>query len=148
MISSLALLLVAGATAFAADVDFKKINCVVSGKPVDAAKSVDYKDGKVYLCCGGCPGKFAKDTKKFSAKANHQLVATKQYEQKGCPISGGEVKSETLVKLAGTELGFCCNKCKGKFESAKDDAARMELVFSDKAFKKGFKKVEKSASKE
>jgi len=140
-ISVLAILLVAGATVVAAEVDFKKINCVIADKPVDTTKSVDYKDGKVYFCCGGCPSKFAKDTKKFSAKANHQLVATKQYEQTGCPISGGKVNPDTMVKLAGTELAFCCDKCKGKFEDAKDDAARMELVFSDMAFEKGFKKV-------
>jgi hypothetical protein len=146
-ISGLAILLVAGATVVAADVDFKKVKCVVADKPADQSKTADYKDGKVYFCCGGCAGKFAKDTKKFSAKANHQLVATKQYEQKGCPMSGGKVNKETLVKLGETELGFCCNNCKGKFESAKDDAEKLKLVFNDKAFEKGFQKVKKEESK-
>ena len=141
-ISGLAILLVAGATVIAADVDFKEVKCVVADKPADQSKTADYRDGKVYFCCGGCAGKFAADSKKFSAKANHQLVATKQYEQKGCPMSGGKVNSETMVKLAGTELGFCCNNCKGKFEAAKDDQEKLDLVFNDKAFEKAFKKVE------
>ena len=106
-ICGLAVLLVAGATVVAADVDFKKIKCVIADKPADEAKTADYKDGKVYFCCGGCAGKFAKDSKKFAAKANHQLVATKQYEQKGCPMSGKEVNKETLVKFGQTEVGLC-----------------------------------------
>ena len=141
-ISGLAILLVAGATVIAADVDFKEVKCVIADKPADQSKTADYRDGKVYFCCGGCAGKFAKDSKKFAAKANHQLVSTKQYEQKGCPMSGGPVNPETMVKLAGTELGFCCNNCKGKFEAAKDDQEKLDLVFSGKAFEKAFKKVE------
>ncbi len=142
-ITGLAVLLVAGATLVAADVDFKTVKCVVADKPVNEAKTADYKDGKVYFCCGGCAGKFAADTKKFAAKANHQLVATKQYEQKGCPMSGNKVNPETLVKLDGTELGFCCNGCKGKFEGQEDDAAKLALVFNDKAFEKAFQKTKK-----
>jgi YHS domain-containing protein len=142
-IGALAVLLVAGATVVAADVDLKKVKCVISDKPASESKTADYKDGKVYFCCGGCAGKFAKDTKKFAAKANHQLVATKQYEQKGCPMSGGKLNPETMVKLAGTELGFCCNKCKGAFEGKADDKEKLELVFNDKAFEKAFQKVKK-----
>lgn len=92
------------------------------------------------LCCGGCAGKFAANTKKYAERANHQLVATNQYTQKGCPFSGGKVKAGNLVSIAGTEVGFCCDGCKNKVASAKDDAARMKLVFSEKAFGKGFEK--------
>ncbi len=146
-ICGLAVLLVAGATVVAADVDFKKIKCVIADKPADEAKTADYKDGKVYFCCGGCAGKFAKDSKKFAAKANHQLVATKQYEQKGCPMSGKEVNKETLVKFGETEVGFCCNSCKGAFEGKEDDKEKLDLVFNDKSFAKAFQKVKKDESK-
>ena len=137
-----ALFVFAGTATLTAEVKLDDVQCVVAKKPASADKSADYKDGKVYFCCGGCAGKFAKDQKKFAAKANHQLVATKQYEQKGCPISGGKLNPETAVKFAGTKVAFCCNNCKGKFESAKDDAAKMKIAFSDKAFAKAFKKVE------
>ena len=145
--TALAVLLVAGATVVAGDVDFKKIKCVIADKPVNEAKTADYKDGKVYFCCGRCAGKFAKDSKKFAAKANHQLVATKQYEQKGCPMSGKAINPETKVKLAGTEFGFCCNNCKGAFEGKADDKAKLDMVFSDKAFEKAFKKAKKEDAK-
>ena len=138
-----AVLVVASATTLTADVDLKDIKCVVAPKAANVSKSADYKEGKVYFCCDGCKGKFAKDSKKFATKANHQLVATKQYEQKACPFSGGDLNKETAIKLAGTKVAFCCNNCKGKAESVKDDAKRLELVYNDKAFKKGFAKVEK-----
>lgn len=50
--------------------------CPVSGKKAIEAQAVDYKGGKVYFCCPGCPPAFKKDTAKFAAKANHQLVGT------------------------------------------------------------------------
>lgn len=138
-----AVLVVATATTLTADVSVKDVQCVVAPKPADLSKSADYKGGKVYFCCGGCAGKFAKDTKKFSTKANHQLVATKQYTQKSCPISGGDIDEAMTTLVGKTKVSFCCGKCKGKVEGAEDDAAKLKLVFSNKAFKKGFKKAGK-----
>ena len=146
-IASIAAVLVVAAATFAAEVDLKEVKCVIAPKAASASKSADYKDGKVYFCCGGCASKFASDTKKYAQKANHQLVATKQYVQKGCPFSGGKVNKDTAVKFAGTSIAFCCDGCKGKFEAAKDEAAKLKLVFNDKAFKTAFKKAEKKASK-
>ncbi|MEO1525153.1 MAG: hypothetical protein AAFX06_06935 [Planctomycetota bacterium] len=146
-IASVAAVLVVAAGTFAAEVDLKDVKCLVAPKGANASKSADYKDGKVYFCCGGCVSKFTKNTKKYAEKANHQLVATKQYEQKGCPFSGGEVNKDTAVKFNGTSVAFCCDGCKSKFVAAKDDAAKLKLVFNDKAFKAAFKKVEKETSK-
>lgn len=143
-----AVVLVAGATALAADVKLDGVKCVVATRDADATKSADYKDGKVYFCCGGCAGKFTKSPKKFAVKANQQLVATKQYVQKGCPFSGGEVDAKTTIEIAGTKVAFCCPGCKSKVEGAADDAAKLKLVFSEKAFAKGFKKAEKKDAKE
>lgn len=138
--SCFAVLLVAAATVVAADVDLEGVKCVVADKAANPEKSADYKGGKVYFCCGNCAGKFAEDSSKFAVKANHQLVATKQFEQKACPFSGGDLNPETAVKLAGVSVAFCCNNCKGKVESAEKDAEKLEMVFSDKAFEKGFAK--------
>ena len=147
LVSSLAVLMIAGATVIAGEVDLEGVKCVVADKDATAGKSADYKDGKVYFCCGGCAGKFAKDEAKYAVKANHQLVATKQYKQTACPFSGRDLDPDVFVKLAGTKVGFCCDGCKGKVESAKDDAAKLKLVFADKTFAKGFKKVKKEASR-
>ncbi len=138
--SCLAVLLVAGATVVAGDADLKGVKCVVADKPATEGKSADYRDGKVYFCCGGCAGKFAANQKKYAVKANHQLVATKQFEQKACPFSGGDLNPDTAVKLAGVSVAFCCNNCKGKVEGADDEAAKLKMVFASKAFEKGFKK--------
>ncbi len=138
--SFLAVLLVAGATVVAGDVDLEGVKCVVAPKNATAGKSADYKKGKVYFCCGGCAGKFAADSKKYAVKANHQLVATKQYEQKKCPFSGGDLNADTAVKVAGTKVAFCCNNCKGKVVAEKDEAKQLKMVFADKAFAKAFKK--------
>ncbi len=142
MTSVVAVLLVAGATVIAAEVELEGVKCVVADKAANPEKSAEYKDGKVYFCCGGCAGKFAKTPKKFALKANHQLVATKQYEQKACPLSGGKLNPETAIEIGGTKVCFCCNKCKGKVEGADSDEAKLKLVFSDKAFAKAFKKAE------
>ena len=107
--SVFAVALVAGATVFAADVKLEGVKCVVAPRDADASKSAEYKDGKVYFCCGGCAGKFAKAPKKFAVKANQQLVSTKQYVQKGCPMSGGKLNPKTAIKVAGTKVAFCCN---------------------------------------
>ena len=131
-------MIVAAATTLTADVDLKDIKCVVAPKPADVSKSADYKDGKVYFCCDGCAGKFAKGSESYAMKANHQLAATKQYVQKKCPFSGGDLDKTTAVKLAGTKVAFCCNNCKGKVEGTEGEEAKLALVYNDKAFDKAF----------
>jgi uncharacterized pyridoxamine 5'-phosphate oxidase family protein len=116
--------------------------------PKDAkeANAADWKEGKVYFCCGGCKGKFEKMTKeekeKMAAKSNSQLVATKQYEQKACPLSGGDLNPEATLEVAGAQVAFCCNNCKGKVEKMKGEE-QVETVFGEKAFKTAkYSKVE------
>ena len=123
-----------------------ELKCVVSGKPADKANAVAYKEGEVYFCCMNCPKAFAKDTAKFSTKANHQLVMTEQYEQAKCPLTGQKLNPEQKVEVAGVEVQFCCGNCKGKAEKAKGDE-QIALVFADKAFDKGFQKKEKKEDK-
>ena len=144
VVSLMAMLLVAGATVIAGEVDLEGVKCIVAGsRAAKADKVAEYKEGKVYFCCGNCLGKFKKDAKPFAAKANKQLVSTSQFEQKACPFSGGDLNAETAIKVAGTKVAFCCNNCKGKAEKAEGDK-QIELVFNDKAFKKGFAKKKKS----
>ncbi|TWT73933.1 hypothetical protein [Allorhodopirellula solitaria] len=145
---SFAVLLVASASVFAAGekasdkVELEGVKCAVADGEAKAEKSVDFKKGKVYFCCGGCAGKFAKEPKKFTTQANRQLVQTHQYVQKACPISGGKLNPETMIKVDGTKVGFCCKNCKAKVEGAEDKEAS-EIVFSEKAFAKAYKKAEK-----
>src|SRR5262249_28554091 len=91
-----------------------KAKCPVSGKDAKETSSVEYKGAKVYFCCDNCPKKFEQDTKKFAAKANHQLVATGQAKQVKCPLQGKELNADTKITVAGVDVCFCCQMCQGK----------------------------------
>lgn len=123
------------------NIDLAGVKCMMMpAKGVKASQAVDYKGGKVFFCCKGCAGKFAKDPSKFAEMANQQLYATGQYQQTGCPISGGDVDDEAVVSVNGVDVKMCCGNCVKKVESQADGAAQARLVFSDKAFQKGFEK--------
>jgi YHS domain-containing protein len=113
------------------------VKCPVSGKPVKADATAEYKGGKVYFCCPGCPGAFAKNTDKYAAKANCQLVQTGQAKQVACPLTGRPAKSSVTCTVAGVDVCLCCGGCKGKVAKATGDD-QLELVFG-KNFDKGFK---------
>jgi len=136
--ASVAALAMLVATLYAAD-KLEGVKCPVSGKAVKEDKTVDYKGGKVYFCCENCPKAFEKDSAKFAVKANEQLVQTGQYVQKACPLSGQKLNAEKTVKVDGVTVTFCCEKCQGAVDKAEGDK-KAEMVFSDKAFEKGFEK--------
>jgi YHS domain-containing protein len=123
------------------DPSLEGVKCVVNAKaPAKATNAVDYKGGKVYFCCQNCPKAFEKDTAKFAASANHQLVATGQAKQVKCPFSGGPAKEATAIDVNGVKVAFCCENCQGK---AKESSEQVELIFNDKAFEKGFEVTKK-----
>ncbi len=114
------------------------LKCIVAGKRAAKADvAADYRGGKVYMCCGNCAKSFAKDSSKFSTLANHQLVLTGQFEQTGCPISGGDVSEDQVVEVGGVKVAMCCGKCKAKVEAASDEE-KVALVFANEAFEKSF----------
>ena len=135
-----------------ADADEKKgeekkfaAKCPVSGADAKEGQSASYKEKKVYFCCEKCMAAFEKEPKKFEVKANHQLVQTKQFKQKKCPISGGDFVKEQSARVSNVNVRFCCEKCKGKVQEAEADA-KLEMIFAEAAFKKAFMAVkEKSA---
>jgi YHS domain-containing protein len=130
------------AVSFAADVDLSDVKCVMNPKAAAKVdKTVDYKGGKVYFCCDNCPKGFATKIKAgdkvVAAKGNKQLVETGQAKQAKCPFTGGPMKEKLTV--AGAEIQFCCNNCKGKAEKMEGDE-QVVAIFGDEAFKKaGFK---------
>lgn len=118
--------------------EFKATCPVAKTKAAKEDKSAEYRGAKVYFCCGGCPDAFKKDTAKYAVRANMQLVQTSQAKQEKCPLSGGDLNADTKIKVGDAEVAFCCNNCKGKVEKATGDD-QLALVYSDKAFDKGFK---------
>jgi hypothetical protein len=144
---SLAIATLLTATLYAAaKVDLEKAKCPVSGKECVEDSGTDYKGAKVYFCCNNCPKAFAKatgkDKDKYTAKANMQLVATGQAKEIKCPFTGKDLNPETKISVAGTDVCFCCNNCKGSASKLTGDE-QIERVFGDKAFDKGFEVVKK-----
>ncbi|MFT7634070.1 MAG: YHS domain-containing protein [Mariniblastus sp.] len=115
------------------------VKCMMMpSKDVVAKQAIDYKGGQVYFCCARCAKKFADAPDEFATQANQQLVATGQFVQIGCPISGGDTDDDQSSVVGGVAVKFCCDKCKGKVDRASTDAAKSELVFSEKRFDKAF----------
>ena len=85
--------------ATAAETKGKKFEakCPVSGAKAKQDQTAEYKEAKVYFCCGNCKKAFEKDSKKHVVKANAQLVSTGQYVQTNCPLTGGPMKKKLKV---------------------------------------------------
>lgn len=122
------------------DNDKKKsaITCVVSGEAVDKTEYTSYKNGKVFFCCDGCKADFKDASAQFAVAANYQLVSSGQYMQTKCPLSGNKLNPEKVLKVAETDVTFCCKNCQGKTNMAED---KMAFIFSDSRFDKGFSLV-------
>jgi YHS domain-containing protein len=138
---ALATVLAVGSTIAEEKAKLDGVKCPVSNQKVKEASAVDYKGGKVYFCCDNCPKGFAKDTKKFAAKANAQLVATGQAKQEACPFSGAKLNPDAKITVAGAEIAFCCEKCQAKASKIEGDK-QVEALFGDAAFAKAKFKVE------
>lgn len=120
--------------------------CPVSGGDASKEQKTAYRDKELYFCCEKCKAAYEADTAKYAAKANHQLVQTKQFVQTKCPLSGGDVNKEQFVRVSGVKVTFCCEKCKGAIESAsKDD--QLSKVFADEVFTKSFEAKKKGGGK-
>ncbi len=142
--TSILIILAATLSLGAGDKDKKKsknkapVTCVVSGETIDKAEYASYKSGKVYFCCEGCKADFEDASAQFAVAANFQLVVSGQYMQTSCPLSGRKLNPEKAVRVAGTDVTFCCGNCQGKTEKAED---KMAFIFADVAFDKGFTPV-------
>ena len=137
-----------GSVALADGLSLDGVKCLMNpGKAAKESKSSEWKDGKVFFCCGHCKSKFdgasKEDKAKLASKANAQLVATKQYAQKACPFSGKKLAADTAIKVAGAEVSFCCKNCKAKAKKMEGDK-QLNALFGEKAFKMaGFAPVKK-----
>ena len=137
---AMSIILVAMVSLNAGDKDKKKheVTCVVSGETIDETEYTNYKKWKVYCCCGGCKADFDEASATFAVAANYQLVATGQYMQTNCPVSGRGLNPEKVVKVANSNITFCCGNCQGKTNKAED---KMAFIFTDVSFDKGFSPV-------
>lgn len=118
--------------------------CPVSGEAAVKEQFTAYKEKEVYFCCDKCKAAFEAEPAKFEVKANHQLLQTKQFKQKKCPISGADFVKEQSARVANVKVHFCCEKCKGAVQSAEADA-KLQMIFAENTFKKAFVAVKEKS---
>lgn len=120
--------------------------CPVTGDRVSMEASIDYRGGTLYFCSTECIDKFRADRTAYEAKANTQLVATGQYEQTKCPLTGDAFVPRIKTKVCGIDICFSSTDSLKMVKRATADE-RTELVFGD-GFDKGFamKQDDSSAS--
>jgi YHS domain-containing protein len=128
----------ASSSLLAAKPDLSGAKCPIAGSPAMEGLSVDYKGGKVYFCCAGCPESFQENPKAHAVAANKQLFVTGQAKQTACPLSGHPADSSKSVMVDGKAVAVCCNDCLGKVKGA-EGAELDAMLFSDEAFDKAFK---------
>lgn len=88
--------------------------CPVSGKAVDEEQTVVHAGATVGLCCEKCLKKFKADPAALAAKVVYDSAANEK-----CPVSGKGVDAEEVATFT-MNVGFCCKKCKAKFDEAPD----------------------------
>ena len=120
-----------------AEVDLKGAKCPIANEQAMKGLSVDYKGGKVYFCCAGCPESFQGNPAAYAVQANKQLFVTGQAKQTACPFTGGKADMSKTVMVDGKAVAFCCDNCKAKAAGAEEKLDGM--LFSDEAFDKAFK---------
>jgi YHS domain-containing protein len=113
-----------------------QIMCPVMGGPIDKSVSIDYHGGKLYFCCADCIKKFKENAKKYTAKANLELVLTGQAQQTACPLTGKPFDANISTKVAGVDVKFCSSGCLAKVSIA-TPKEQLEMVF-DKDFDKAY----------
>jgi YHS domain-containing protein len=112
--------------------------CVATNHPINANISADYHGGKVYFCSDECRKNFLADPARYKVRANYQLVVTGQAREVACPFTGKPLNPRIApMEVGGLSIGFCCRACQ-QTVSVADYQTRIELVFSDAAFNKGF----------
>jgi len=125
---SLVVLTVVFAGSAAADSFDDPINkkCPLTGKDIVAGRTVEYEKQLIGFCCQDCVGKFEGDPKKFINKVKEfkkkksspaEEISFDDPINKTCPLTGKDINPTKTVEYEKQLIGFCCDDCKGKFES-------------------------------
>ncbi|MEM8667963.1 MAG: hypothetical protein AAGG48_10630 [Planctomycetota bacterium] len=127
--------------------NLRGIRCVVeTDQPIDPEIVIAYKNARLYFSSKSAVEAYLKTPATYEAYANHQVIATKQYEQLACPLSGEEPDEDSVtVKIAGVDVQLLCEECAK--ELAKDTRKeQIEMLFDEEGFKLGKFQLRKSVS--
>src|SRR6185295_9062996 len=98
--------------------------CPITGKEIVSGKTVEYEKQLIGFCCMDCVNKFETDPKKyigkvkeFKKKLPNEEISFDDPINKTCPLTGKDINPTKTVEYEKQLIGFCCDDCKGKFES-------------------------------
>lgn len=136
--------LVAAAAAMAVPAMKIEPLCPVSDQPCDPKVSLDFHGGRIWFCSKPCRQAFEADPARFTALAHQQMVVTRQFVQRACPLDGAALAAGTQLEIGGVDVGFCSPACRERVNAATVDE-QTRLVFGNLA--RGFISVKTLAPK-
>jgi YHS domain-containing protein len=90
-------------------------NCPVMGAKINRRLFAEYKDKRVYFCCGDCPAQFKKDPARYVAQLEAQGITLERI-QTTCPVTGEKLKDKKVfADYKGKRVYFCCDACVAEF---------------------------------
>ncbi len=117
--------------------------CVFSGKP--AKTFVQYNGQKIGFCCNDCKAKWQalSDDEKAAKLTGYNAASctdgscsmpgmadNASASSASCVFSGKPADPEAgTVNYNGTEVGFCCKKCRGKWDTLTDDQKAAKVAY-------------------
>jgi len=91
-----------------------QVACPLTGRKIDAEKTVEIDGATVAFCCANCQGKAEKTDDKIALVfADISKGFTLQDK---CPVSGKPIQIDKLVEYQGEKVYFCCPNCPAAFE--------------------------------
>ncbi|MEM9827258.1 MAG: hypothetical protein AAF958_11745 [Planctomycetota bacterium] len=118
--------------------ELKDVRCIVEAKrSVQAKFHLRFRDGWVYFSSDSALQRYKAKKKKYSPEANHQLVATGQYRQRACPLSGEAIEKDfPTVSVGDVKLRVLCSDCAADLgKRSREDQIR--YVFDAEGFQFG-----------
>lgn len=85
--------------------------CPVTSGKVSEKFQTEYKGAKLFFADADSLAEFQAGKTKYINKANLQLVATKQYRQTACPLTGRPFNKNFGITIEGTPIYLCCKNC-------------------------------------
>lgn len=120
--------------------DLAGVKCIVDpANDARAEMNIDYRGGQIFFCCRTCIGKFQENPDPWLIRAHYQLVATGQFVQTACPLTGQGVADDISVKVGHVSVGLCCDDCRVTLQKADEIPDQLAMAFGLKSFSRGFR---------